>query len=130
MSVSVDGATRYNWAISTGCEGYRTPSGTFHPQAMMRSRFSMKHYYAPMPHAIFFHYGFAIHGTNDISRLGGPASHGCVRRPCSRWSSTAGRATPPSRFPTDPATGSPKRPVLNPSITLLRLTKVDAPARI
>jgi lipoprotein-anchoring transpeptidase ErfK/SrfK len=32
-----------------------------------------------MPHAIFFHYGFAIHGTNDISRLGGPASHGCVR---------------------------------------------------
>jgi lipoprotein-anchoring transpeptidase ErfK/SrfK len=32
-----------------------------------------------MPHAIFFHYGLAIHGTNDISRLGGPASHGCVR---------------------------------------------------
>ena len=32
-----------------------------------------------MPHAIFFYYGFAIHGTNDISRLGGPASHGCVR---------------------------------------------------
>jgi lipoprotein-anchoring transpeptidase ErfK/SrfK len=32
-----------------------------------------------MPHAIFFYYGFAIHGTNDISRLGGPASLGCVR---------------------------------------------------
>jgi hypothetical protein len=32
-----------------------------------------------MPHAIFFHYGFAIHGTNDLARLGGPASHGCIR---------------------------------------------------
>jgi lipoprotein-anchoring transpeptidase ErfK/SrfK len=31
-----------------------------------------------VPHAIFFHHGFAIHGTNDISRLGGRASHGCV----------------------------------------------------
>jgi lipoprotein-anchoring transpeptidase ErfK/SrfK len=31
-----------------------------------------------MPHAIFFHDGFAIHGNNDIARLGGPASHGCV----------------------------------------------------
>jgi hypothetical protein len=79
MSVSVDGATRYNWAISTGRDGYGTPSGTFHPQAMMRSYFSKKYYNAPMPHAIFFYYGFAIHGTNDISRLGGPASHGCVR---------------------------------------------------
>jgi lipoprotein-anchoring transpeptidase ErfK/SrfK len=79
MSVSVDGATRYNWAISTGRDGYGTPSGTFHPQAMMRSYFSKKYYSAPMPHAIFFYYGFAIHGTNDISRLGGPASHGCVR---------------------------------------------------
>jgi hypothetical protein len=29
--------------------------------------------------AIFFDYGFAIHGSNDISRLGGPPSHGCVR---------------------------------------------------
>jgi lipoprotein-anchoring transpeptidase ErfK/SrfK len=79
MSVSVDGATRYNWAISTGSDGYGTPSGTFHPQTMMRSYFSRKYYNAPMPHAIFFYYGFAIHGTNDISRLGGPASHGCVR---------------------------------------------------
>ena len=45
-----------------------------------RSRhFSRKYYNSPMPHSIFFYYGFAIHGTNDIARLGGPASHGCVR---------------------------------------------------
>src|SRR5262249_44885148 len=30
-------------------------------------------------HAIFFHHGYAIHGSYDIARLGGPASHGCVR---------------------------------------------------
>jgi lipoprotein-anchoring transpeptidase ErfK/SrfK len=79
MLVSVDGAMRYNWPVSTGRDGYGTPSGSFHPQSMVRHYFSRKYYNAPMPHAIFFYYGFAIHGTNDISRLGGPASHGCVR---------------------------------------------------
>ena len=79
MAVSVDGAMRYNWPVSTGRDGYGTPNGTFHPQSMARHYFSRKYYNAPMPHAIFFYYGFAIHGTNDISRLGGPASHGCVR---------------------------------------------------
>ncbi|MGL9622222.1 L,D-transpeptidase [Bradyrhizobium sp. U531] len=79
MSVRVDGAPRHSWPVSTGRSGYGTPSGTFHPQAMMRRYFSRKYYNSPMPHAIFFHYGFAIHGTTDIGRLGGPASHGCVR---------------------------------------------------
>ena len=79
MTVSVDGAARYTWAVSTGRGGYGTPSGRFQPQTMLRSYFSKKYYGSPMPHSIFFYYGFAIHGTNDIARLGGPASHGCVR---------------------------------------------------
>jgi lipoprotein-anchoring transpeptidase ErfK/SrfK len=79
MAVSVDGAMRYEWPVSTGRHGYGTPSGTFHPQSMARRWFSRKYYNSPMPHAIFFHGGFAIHGTNDLARLGGPASHGCVR---------------------------------------------------
>ena len=79
MAVSVDGATRYTWPVSTGRSGYGTPSGVFHPQSMARHYFSRKYYNAPMPHAIFFYYGFAIHGTNELARLGGPASHGCVR---------------------------------------------------
>ena len=29
--------------------------------------------------ALFFHNGFAIHGTDYIRTLGLPASHGCVR---------------------------------------------------
>jgi lipoprotein-anchoring transpeptidase ErfK/SrfK len=79
MAVSVDGMTRYNWPVSTGRSGYGTPSGVFHPQLMARRWFSRKYYNSPMPHAIFFHGGFAIHGTYELSRLGGPASHGCVR---------------------------------------------------
>ena len=79
MAVSVDGMMRYNWPVSTGRSGYGTPSGVFQPQSMARRWFSRKYYNSPMPHAIFFYYGFAIHGTNELSRLGGPASHGCVR---------------------------------------------------
>jgi lipoprotein-anchoring transpeptidase ErfK/SrfK len=79
MSVAVDGATRYVWAVSTGRAGYGTPSGTFRPQRLARTWFSKKYYNSPMPHSIFFHGGFAIHGSYEIRRLGGPASHGCVR---------------------------------------------------
>src|ERR1700730_14139635 len=79
MDVSVDGAPRYTFAVSTGRAGYGTPSGTYHPQRMERSWFSREYYNSPMPHSIFFHGGYAIHGSYDISRLGGPASHGCIR---------------------------------------------------
>jgi lipoprotein-anchoring transpeptidase ErfK/SrfK len=79
MAVSVDGSGRYNWPVSTGRTGYGTPSGVFHPQSMHRRYFSRKYYNSAMPNAIFFYYGFAIHGTNELARLGGPASHGCVR---------------------------------------------------
>lgn len=79
MIVSVDGAVRYSWPVSTGRAGYGTPNGVFRPQRMHRTWFSRKYYNSPMPHSIFFNGGYAIHGTNYISRLGGPASHGCVR---------------------------------------------------
>jgi lipoprotein-anchoring transpeptidase ErfK/SrfK len=79
MAVSVDGMMRYSWPVSTGRSGYGTPSGVFHPQLMARRWFSRKYYNSPMSHAIFFYGGFAIHGTYELSRLGGPASHGCVR---------------------------------------------------
>jgi lipoprotein-anchoring transpeptidase ErfK/SrfK len=79
MEVSADGAYLYAWRVSTGRPGYGTPAGTFHPQRMAARWFSTVYYNAPMPHAIFFHGGFAIHGSYDIARLGGPASHGCIR---------------------------------------------------
>src|SRR5262249_6362198 len=79
MSVSVDGTPRYTCAVSTGRAGYGTPNGTYRPQRLARTWFSKKYYNSPMPHSIFFHGGYAIHGSYEISRLGGPASHGCVR---------------------------------------------------
>jgi lipoprotein-anchoring transpeptidase ErfK/SrfK len=79
MAVSVDGDPRYNWRISTARRGYITPPGSYHPQMMAQRWFSKRYYNSPMPHSIFFYRGYAIHGTYEISRLGGPASHGCVR---------------------------------------------------
>jgi hypothetical protein len=79
MSVSVDGISRYEFTVSTGRAGYGTPNGTYHPQRMAKSWFSREYYNSPMPHSIFFHRGYAIHGSYEINRLGGPASHGCIR---------------------------------------------------
>jgi lipoprotein-anchoring transpeptidase ErfK/SrfK len=78
MSVTVDSARRYNWAVSTGTRG-GPPSGVYRPQRLERSWYSRKFGRAPMPHSIFFHEGYAIHGTTHVSRLGRRASHGCVR---------------------------------------------------
>ena len=79
MAVIVEGAPRYNWRVSTARRGYITPPGTYHPEMLARRWFSRKYYNSPMPHAIFFYGGFAIHGSYEISHLGRPASHGCVR---------------------------------------------------
>lgn len=79
MQVSADGDYLYTWLVSTGRRGHGTPAGVFHPQRMAVRWFSTVYYNAPMPHAIFFHGGFAIHGSYDVARLGGPASHGCIR---------------------------------------------------
>jgi len=43
MAVSVDGATRYNWPVSTGRRGYGTPNGVFHPQMLARRWYSRKY---------------------------------------------------------------------------------------
>ena len=79
MMVAVDGLLAHVWPVSTGRGGFGTPTGRFRPQRLARSWFSTRYYGSPMPHSIFFHRGYAIHGTYHISRLGGPASHGCVR---------------------------------------------------
>ncbi len=34
---------------------------------------------APMPHAVFFNGGIAVHATSAVGMLGRPASHGCIR---------------------------------------------------
>jgi len=80
MTVFVDGVELYTWPVSTGLTGYFTPSGTYAASSMNQIWYSKQWDNAPMPHAIFFtKKGHAIHGTQEVKRLGNPASHGCVR---------------------------------------------------
>jgi len=79
ISVIQNGRLLYVWPVSTGRDRFSTPSGVYAPERLERTWFSRAYYNSPMPHAIFFHNGYAIHGSYDIARLGGPASHGCVR---------------------------------------------------
>ena len=79
MTVYVDGVARYGWAVSTARRGYRTPVGSFRPTRMHKMWYSKKYDNAPMPNAVFFRGGYAVHGTYSVGSLGRPASHGCVR---------------------------------------------------
>jgi lipoprotein-anchoring transpeptidase ErfK/SrfK len=79
MQVSVDGRPLYVWPVSTARFGYVTPTGFYHPLRLERIWRSTIYNNAPMPYAIFFRGGFAIHGTYEVGSLGRPASHGCVR---------------------------------------------------
>jgi len=79
MYVRVGTLTSYTWDVSTARRNYRTPTGSFRPIRMHAEYYSRKYHGAPMPHSIFFYGGYAIHGTTEISKLGMPASHGCVR---------------------------------------------------
>jgi lipoprotein-anchoring transpeptidase ErfK/SrfK len=80
MTVTLDGEQKYKWLVSTGAQGYSTPSGTFKPFRLERDHFSKEWDDAPMPHSIFFTpQGHAIHGSPYTKRLGTRASHGCVR---------------------------------------------------
>lgn len=79
MDVYVDGKLRHRWPVSTGRDGYDTPGGSYRPQRLEKRWYSRKYDNAPMPNAVFFNGGYAIHGTTDVKRLGRTASHGCVR---------------------------------------------------
>jgi L,D-transpeptidase catalytic domain len=80
MTVAVNGEERYVWPVSTGRDGYDTPSGDHQPFRMEKDHYSREWDDAPMPNSIFFtKIGHAIHGTYEVRNLGRPASHGCVR---------------------------------------------------
>ncbi len=79
LSVVVNGTERHEWPVSTARWGYSTPNGTYRPERLARKWHSRKYDWSPMPYSIFFHGGYAIHGSYEISHLGRPASHGCIR---------------------------------------------------
>ena len=69
----------FDWPISSARSGFHTPGGSFAPQRLERMHYSHLYHMSPMPYAIFFAGGYAIHGTYATGALGQPASHGCVR---------------------------------------------------
>jgi lipoprotein-anchoring transpeptidase ErfK/SrfK len=79
MQVRAGNRALYSFDVSTGRKGYATPTGSFRPTRMHEMWHSSQYENAPMPYSIFFHAGYAIHGTTEIARLGHVASHGCVR---------------------------------------------------
>jgi len=79
MDVTVDGTPFARWPVSTARRGYRTPVGTYVPYSLERMHYSRLYDNTPMPYSIFFHTGYAIHGSYDIHNLGRPVSHGCIR---------------------------------------------------
>ena len=79
MNVYHEGRLIYTWPVSTAKAGKITPAGTYEPEFLSRNHRSRRYNNAPMPFAIFYDGNYAIHGTDQIKRLGKPASHGCVR---------------------------------------------------
>ena len=86
-SSTVSYETIHSWNVSTGRFHYGTPPGKYTPRGMDKNHHSSIYpknrkrgkLGASMPYSIFFLPMYAIHGTNEVSRLGSPASHGCVR---------------------------------------------------
>lgn len=79
MTVSDQSGEHYRWPISSARAGYVTPVGTFTATWTSRMHYSRQYDWAPMPYAVFFKEGVAVHATNAVGSLGRPASHGCVR---------------------------------------------------
>jgi lipoprotein-anchoring transpeptidase ErfK/SrfK len=79
MTIYVDEKLSYVFKVSTGRRGYGTPTGQWNAEWLSPNHRSKKYHNAPMPWSVFFHGGYAVHGTTEVRRLGLPASHGCVR---------------------------------------------------
>jgi lipoprotein-anchoring transpeptidase ErfK/SrfK len=79
MHVRHNGETVHRWDVSSGRAGFETPPGRYQPTRMYRKYNSRTYDNAPMPYSIFYNGHFAIHGTNQVKKLGRPASSGCIR---------------------------------------------------
>lgn len=79
MTVTQGGVVKYRWKVSTARRGKVTPTGSWSAKWLSRNHRSSRYNNAPMPYSIFYTGNYAVHGTNQISRLGRPASAGCIR---------------------------------------------------
>ena len=67
------------WPVSTARTGKETPTGVWTAKWLARHHRSSLYDDAPMPWSVFYDGDYAVHGTYQTSRLGRPASAGCVR---------------------------------------------------
>jgi lipoprotein-anchoring transpeptidase ErfK/SrfK len=88
-----EGKIQHTTKVSTGMKKTPTVKGTFPiywkiPMKDMRGPSPYKHIYPSgryhlknVPHVMFFHQGYAIHGAYWHNNFGRVASHGCVNVP-------------------------------------------------
>nr|WP_246734838.1 L,D-transpeptidase [Chelativorans sp. ZYF759] len=79
MTVIQGGKVIHSWKVSTARRGKVTPVGSWTAKWLSRNHRSSRYNNAPMPYAIFYNGHYAVHGTDQIGRLGTPASAGCIR---------------------------------------------------
>src|SRR5690606_40734133 len=79
MTVHHRGELIGRWKVSTARPGKVTPTGSWQAKWLSKNHRSSRYDNAPMPYAVFYNGHFAVHGTNQVSKLGKPASAGCIR---------------------------------------------------
>ncbi len=79
MTVTYNGQPLHVWPVSTARAGKVTPLGNWKAKWLSRNHKSSIYDNAPMPYSIFYNGNYAVHGTTSITKLGQPASAGCVR---------------------------------------------------
>lgn len=74
----------YSALVSTGKAGTPTPTGRFRIRSKHRyrdmagGRGASRYHFRNVPHVMFFHGPYSLHGTYWHSNFGHPMSHGCV----------------------------------------------------
>ncbi len=81
MRVTTTDGEAYDWKISSGRKGFRSPTGVYRPIRLEKSWYSRK-YDGAMPHSVFFRGGCAIHGTTAVGALR-PAGFAWLHPPAS-----------------------------------------------
>ena len=79
MQVFENGKLTYVWPVSTARSDKITPKGSWTAKWLSQYHKSSRYNNAPMPYSIFYNGDFAVHGTDQIGKLGTPASAGCIR---------------------------------------------------
>ena len=80
MEVFHENRLIHTWPVSTARRGKITPTGEWNgAQWLSKNHRSSLYNNAPMPYAVFYNGNYAIHGTDQVKKLGRPASAGCVR---------------------------------------------------